>query len=79
MPYAYPAPAATGVPGSEGTTNTDKPVAAQSLAAANIPKVSGSTALPPRVSTLYIVLFMTSSCCAGVACEIDLVRPSFMF
>ena len=55
VPYAYPAPAATGVPGSEGTTKADKPVAAQSMAAATIPKVSGSNALPPRVSVVYTV------------------------
>lgn len=48
MPYAYPTPAAAGVPGSEGTT--DKPVVAQSMAAANIPNLSGSAALPPKVS-----------------------------
>ena len=52
VPYAYPTPPATGVPGSEGTTKADKPVASQSLAAANVPKLSGSTALPPRVSFL---------------------------
>lgn len=79
MPYAYPAPTTTGVPGSEGTTKADKPAAAQSMAAATIPKVSGSTALPPRVSVLCGVMFMTSSCCAGVAWKADLVRPSYFF
>ncbi|KAL3150503.1 G-box binding factor, variant 2 [Trebouxia sp. C0010 RCD-2024] len=48
VPYAYPAPAAAGLPGAEGTTKVDKPIAAQPLPAASYPKASGSAALPPR-------------------------------
>ena len=50
VPYAYPAPAAAGVPGSEGTAKADKPVANQTMAAANGSSALGSAALPPRVS-----------------------------
>lgn len=53
VPYAYPAPAAAGVPGSEGTAKADKPVASQTMAAANGSNALVSATLPPRVSCSY--------------------------
>lgn len=76
MPYAYPTPAA-GVPGSqEGTTKADKPVVAQSTAAANIPNLSGSAALPPRVSLFQDCCFRSPR---AVLAWHAIVRPTFVF
>lgn len=67
MPYAYPPPAAAArVPGSEGTTKVDKPVAAQPLPAASSHKAAGSAALPPRVGPSTGMLFLSSSSASQV-------------
>ena len=50
VPYAYPAPTAAGVPGSDTITKVDKPVAAHPTPAAVSALPPSQGALPPRVS-----------------------------
>lgn len=48
VPYAYPAPSAAGVPGSETTVKSDKAAPSQPMPVANGSAVAGSATLPPR-------------------------------
>lgn len=50
VPYAYPTPAATALPGSDSTAKEDKSAASQALPAINtISNGIANATLPPRV------------------------------
>ena len=70
VPYAYPAPSAAGVPGSETTVKSDKAAPSQPMPVANGSAVAGSATLPPRVRLRLQRYLLSSSHCWRGMCKV---------
>ncbi len=66
VPYAYPAPAAPRVQGSESSAKNEKAVSTQPMAIANGGTGAASASLPPRVSCLFLPAVVLVTCWRGM-------------